>query len=224
MTDDSITIDVGPAPVPCSSPHELKARMLEDYTAKRGTFGLPTEPAAIERLVLHDLQLADAFRRDEGPPPERPTPTAEDVAKRRAKAQAAVAEQTAGQGQLTVGAAPTEWGPTLDLPPSIGLSERWMLAKGRIRRVMEGASLPIKHPDGSYDFRSMTATCNYPDGAYAFLSLWFSFDLRGLVQTRKHNPFFGLSHREASLKFVRLTEDICDASSSTSMGSWFVPK
>jgi hypothetical protein len=223
VNDDSITIDVGPAPVPCSSPHELKARMLEDYTRKAGTFGLPSEPAAIERLVLHDLRLADAFHRDEGPLPEKAAPSADDIAKRRAAAQAAVAEQTKGQGALTVGAAPTDWGPTLDLPASVGLSERWMLAKGRIRRVMEGASPPIKHPDGSYDFKSMTATCGYPDGAFEFLALWFSFDLRGLVQTRRHNPFFGLSHREASLKFVRLTEDICDRSTGTSMGSWFTP-
>lgn len=222
--DDSVTIDVGPAPVPCASPHELKARMLEDYTAKAGLPGMPREPEAIERLVLHDLHLADAFHRDEGPQTKGPTPTAQDFAANRAKANAAIAEQTNGKGSLHVGQAPTEWGPTLDLPRSVGMSERWMLAKGRLRRIMEGASPPIRHPDGSYDFKSMTATCGYPAGAYEFLSNWFSFDLRGLVQTRKHNPFFGLTHREASLKFVRLAEDICDRSTATSLGQWFVPK
>jgi hypothetical protein len=198
--------------------------MLEDYTAKAGTFGLPRDSQSIERLVLHDLNLYDAFKRDEAPQQKAPAPTQEDFAASRAKAKAAVAETTNGKGSLDVGGAPTEWGPTLDLPASVGLSERWMLAKGRIRRVMEGAGLPTKHGDGSMNFHAMTATCGYPAGAYEFLALWFSFDLRGLVQTRKHNPFFGLTHREASLKFVRLTEDICDRSSTTSMGSWFTPK
>jgi hypothetical protein len=198
--------------------------MLEDYTSKAGTFGLPSDPQAIERLVLHDLAIHEAFQREEGSSKKGPAPTQEDFAASRAKAAAAVAESTQGRGSLDVGHAPTEWGPTLDLPVSVGGSERWMLAKGRIRRVMEGASAPVRHPDGSYDFRSMTATCGYPIGAYEFLANWFSFDLRGLVQTRKHNPFFGLSHRDASLKFVRLTEDICDRSASTSMGPWFVPK
>jgi hypothetical protein len=222
VTDDSITVDVGPAPIPCSSPLELKARMMEDYTSKAGTFGLPKEPSEIERLVLHDLRLADAFRRDEGPVPERVAPSAEDIAKRRLAAQVAVAEQTGGNGALVMGAAPTEWGPTLDLPPSIAMSERWSLAKGRLVRIMDGASEPVRR-GGAYDFRAMTATCGYPAGAYAFLSLWFSFDLRGAVQTRRHNPFYGLSHRDASLKFVRLVEDICDQSTGTSMGSWFTP-
>lgn len=224
MIDDSITVDVGPAPVPCASPQELKARMLEDYTRKAGTFGLPSDSTEIERLVLSDLRLADAFRRDEGPAPERQAPSADDIAKSRAAAQARLAEKTKGQGSLSVGQQATDWGPTLNLPASVGASERWMLAKGRMRRVMDGASPPLRHPDGTYDFKSMTATCGYPAGAFAFLSLWFSFDLRGLVQTRRHNPFFGLSHRDASLKFVRMTEDICDASTGTSMGPWFTPK
>ncbi len=223
--DDSIQIPLPPPPVRITDPHVLKARMLEDYTSKAGTFGLPSDPLALERLVLLDLTLADNFTREEGPPVLGPAPTEDDRAKKRAAAQAQLAEDSDGTSKILAAQDhPREWGPTLNLPPSVGLSERWMLAKGRLDRIMDGAGEIRRYPDGSYDFRAMTATCGVPGLAYEFLALWFSFDLRDAVQTRRHNPFWDMSHRDASLKFVRLVEDICDRSSGTSMGPWFVPK
>lgn len=223
--DDSVTIDVGPAPVPCSSPHELKARMLEDYTNRAGLPGMPREPEAIERLVLHDLALADAFNREEGPQRKGPVPTQADYAAKRAKASAAVAEQTDGKGSLHVGGAPTEWGPTLDLPPEIENSEKWLLAKGRIARVMQGASPNVRRfPDGTLDLKGMTKDANYPAGAERYLSNWIDMDFRYAWITREYNRYYGMSHRDASLKFVADTMAICDSSTGTSMGTWFTPK
>lgn len=218
--NDSIEVARPSAPVPITDPHELKDRTLRDYTRNAGMLGMPSEPADIERLVLKDLQLAEAFRRDEGPAREAKKETAEERVDRHRREAKRIGEET---GTEVIHDRPSEWGPRLDLPVDIGQSEKWLLAKGRMVRVMEGASPPIRFPDGSLDFKSMTATCGYPRGAYRFLSNWFDLDCRNIVETAKHNPYFGMSHRDASLKFVADTMAICD-SSSGKFGPWFVPK
>lgn len=219
--NDSLDVARGPTLTPVIDPHELKDRTLRDYTRNAGVMGMPTDAADIERLVLADLQLADGFKRDEKPLREAKKESAEERAERHRR----TGEQIAGLTDATViyDQRPQEWGPRLDLPKDIGLSEKWMLAKGRMLRVMEGASLPIKHPDGTLDFKSMTATCGYPQGAYDYLSHWFSLDMRNVFETRNHNPYFGMSHRDASLKFVAETMNICDRSSGR-FGPWLVPK
>ncbi len=116
---------------------------------------------------------------------------------------------------------PREWGPTLDLPPEVENDPKWLHAKGRLRRISTGSGPPVRHPDGSYDFHAMTATCEYPAGAYQFLANWFSLDFRYVWETRKHNPFYGMPLREASLKFVRLAMNICDQSTGV-LGGWWV--
>lgn len=223
--DDSIELPLPPAPVPCSSPHELKARMLADYHGKAGAFGMPTDPLAIERLVVHDLNLVAGYKRDEAPLPAPTEPTAEERQAKRDRAQAQLAEDSQGKAViLPPSSKPRDMGPMLDLPPSVAFSERWLLARGRLNRIMEGAGPPQRHPDGTLDVRSMALTANYPRGAARFIEDWLSFDFRGVWQTRNHNPFYGMSHRDASLKFVARAMDICDSSTGTSMGQWFVPK
>jgi hypothetical protein len=173
--------------------------------------------------VMSDLGLSDAYEREEGPHVPAPVESAADRAERQKVDRDSIEHQT---GMRVVDQArPGGFVPALDLPPEIEQSEKWALARGRLARICEGAALtPTRHPDGSLNFRGMTSTCNYPAGAYDLLSHWFSFDLRYAWQTRKHNPFYGMSKRDASLKFVRLAMDVCDRSSSTSMGSWFTPK
>lgn len=224
--DDSIQIPAPPAPVPCKTPHELKDRMLADYHGKAGAFGMPTDPGEIERLVTRDLNLVAGFHRDEHlrPSEKSADEVSEEKRKKREIAQTTIAEKTEGAVKiLPPSAKPREWGPMLDLPPEVALSERWALAKGRLVRVMDGAGEPTRHADGTYDLLAMTRTCGFPEGAADFLSVWLSFDFRAVWQTRKHNPFYGMSHRDASLKFVRLVEDICDRSTCR-FGSWFTPK
>lgn len=222
--DDSISIPAPPPPVPCKTPHELKDRMIADYTSKAGLFGMPTDPTEIERLVTRDLNYVAGYHRDETPievKPKAADEIAEERREKRERAQARLDEDTEGKAKiLPPTARPRDWGPMLDLPPSVGASERWKLAKGRLTRIMNGASDPKRHPDGTYDLISMTRTCGYPEGAADFLAAWISFDFRGVWQTRNHNPFYGLSHRDASLKFVRVVEDICDRS-SVRFGNWF---
>jgi hypothetical protein len=208
------------APRPIVDPLALKERTVRDYTRNAGRPGMPSSAAAIEALAVADLNLSDAYLRDT-PKPMAPSPAAQAEAKReqRAKADALAKEQ---HGVDVTRGPVRDLGPQLDLPPEYGLSERWQHAKGRLLMIMTGASPPVRFADGTFDFRSMTSTCLAPDLAYRFLAHWFDFDLRGLPQTAKHNPYYGMSHRDASLKLARLVEDLCDESTKIpAFGNWW---
>ena len=182
--------------------------------------GMPADAAGIERLAKDDLRLADAYKRDTA---EGMAPTEAQRAAAKAASQAAAAEQAKADGvEITKGKA-RELGPQFDLPAEYGTSDRWRLAKGRLARIISGAGMPSRRVDGSFDFAAMTATCEIPALAYRYLCAWFNFDLRYLPQTARHNPFYGMSSRDASLKLAREVEDICDASSGR-LGPWQVPK
>jgi hypothetical protein len=199
--------------------------MLADYHGKAGIGGMPTEPQAIERLVMNDLALVSGYQRDERPLPAPRPVSAEDKQAKRDRAQAQLLEDSEGKSKiLNPSQTPRNWGPMLDLPPEVETSERWSLARGRLNRIMEGAGMPVRHMDGTLDPRTMAATANYPKGAERFITMWIDFDFRGVWQTRNYNPFYGMSKRDASLKFVAEVMNICDGSTGTSMGQWFVPK
>jgi hypothetical protein len=225
VNDDSLTIPAPPPLVPLTSAHDLKDRTMRDYTRNAGLPGMPSDPREIEKLVQADLQLAENFERAEGPSiveKQKPVESAEERAERMRVERFRLENLVNDPNTRVTRQAAQRLGPALDLPPELENSPKWAHALGRMRRVIEGASAPLRHPDGTPDFRSMTIGCGYPAGAYDWLSDWLSFDMREVWATRKHNPFFGMSRRDASLKFVARTMDICDRSSSTSMGGWWV--
>lgn len=197
---------------------------MRDYMRNAGLPGMPTDAREMEKLVMSDLGLAENYEREEGPALVPPTPKQEhpeEVAERQRlqdfKLNNLLPENTqiVRQVQQHVLA-------FLDLPKSILESEKWKLCRGRIFRIMEGASAAPRFADGRLDFRAMCSTCTYPRGAYELLSEMFSVELRYAAATERHNPYYGMTLRAASLKFVRRAMDICDRSSSTSMGNWYV--
>lgn len=204
---------------PITDPLELRDRTIRDYARNMGAAGMPSDVAGIERLAKADLELADGYNRDT---PAGIAPTEAQRAAARQAAKEAAAEQARADG-VEIQRKPRDLGPQFDLPPEYERSERWMLAKGRLARIISGAGLPARHPDGSFNFHAMTATCEVPHLAYRYLAAWCNFDLRYLPETARHNPFFMMSTREASLKLAREVEDICDASSGR-LGPWQVPK
>lgn len=205
---------------PVKDPHELRDRTIRDYTRSMGAPGMPSTAEGIERLALADLALGDAYNRDA---PTGFAPTAEQRAAAKAERDAAQASEMRARGIELTRSKPRDLGPQLDIPPSIGLSDRWMHAKGRLSAILRGAGPPRRFPSGAFDFRSMTSTCECPDLAYRFLAAWFDFDLRHVPETARHNPFYGMAHRDASLKLVRVVEDLCDKSTGR-LGPWWVPK
>ena len=204
---------------PITDPLELRDRTIRDYTRNMGAAGMPADAAGIERLAKADLQLADAYKRDE-PVGMAPSEASRIAAREAARA---AAEAKAREDGIEIKREARDLGPQFDLPPEYGNSERWRLAKGRMARIVAGAGAPLRHPDGSFDFRAMTSTCEIPHLAYRYLCAWFNFDFRYIPETARHNPFFMMPKREASMKLAREVEDICDTSSGR-LGPWFVPK
>lgn len=205
---------------PITDPLALKERTVRDYTHSMGGPGVSS--VDIEALAVADLNLADAFKRDEVP---RTMPTPEQRAADKAARDAAIEAELAKDGLTLTRNAPRELGPQFDLPPEYGLSERWQAAKGRLMRILAGCGEPTRLPSGAYDFRAMTATAECPGLAYTFLCHWFDFDLRYEPKTARHNPYFMMSHRDASLKLARLVEDLCDQSTGIpGLGAWRTEK
>ena len=103
-----------------------------------------------------------------------------------------------------------------DRPQNV--SERWGYATMRITRILEGAG------------RAATIEASVKDAQIPALAKKFA-DLWGWFQTFggpppplgrvDPNPFRGLSPKDASRKFMRLVEDICDQSTGV-LGSWYV--
>lgn len=221
---DSLEIAAPPELVPLKSAQELKDRTMRDYMRNAGLPGMPSDPREIERLVNADLNLADNYEREEGPPEVKPEESREEQAENRRLKDFKLNNLLPDNTQIVRNVQSQVFSDFLDLPPEIENSEKWRLARGRMVRIMEGASAAPRTADGRLDFRAMTSTCNYPRGAYELISDMFSFEYRYEYITRKHNPFFGMSKRDASLQFVARAMNICDRSTGTSMGQWFVPK
>ena len=199
---------------------QLRERTIRDYARNMGAPGMPSTIEEIERLAVADLVLSDAVTRDA---PAHIPPTAAQVAEAKVARRQTLAEEQRAKGVELTNEAPRELGPQFDLPPEFGTSDRWGHAKGRLAAIVAGAGAPKRFASGAFDFRSMTSTCACPDLAYRFLAAWCDFDLRYVAQTAKHNPFFGMSSRDASLKLARVVEDLCDASTGR-LGQWWVPK
>lgn len=221
MTDDSVQIAAPPPLVPLKTAHELKDRTMRDYMRNAGLPGMPSDPVEIEKLVVSDLNLAANYDRDEGPPPAPVEKSAEERAEERRLEDFRLNSQLPSNTQI-VRQVQQHVTSFLDLPKSIANSEKWRLCKGRMFRIMEGACAAPRFPDGRLDFRAMVSTCTWPAGAYDLLSEMFSFELRFAEATARHNPYFRMSAREASKKFVRRAMDICDRSTGTVMGNWYV--
>lgn len=220
MTDEgATTFDPIRASVPLSDPRAAKDQLLRGWKPLEGQFGLPSGGDALERLATHDLLVHDAVKRDDGSAPRVNPESPEDRRARQAEFAARAAEQS---GVVVAHQAPRfAIVPVLDLPPHL-VSPRWPYALGRLARILEGAT-PTFTADGAIDWRATTATCGHPRLAYAYMDLRMYFDFRLVPQTQRHNPFWGMSARDAGLKFQAEVENICDRSTGT-MHQWWVPK
>jgi hypothetical protein len=97
------------------------------------------------------------------------------------------------------------------------ISERWGYAVARINRILEGAAR-------ANNIKAAANGAEYPELATRFAELWSYYLTRTKSPPSKgsdHNPFRRLSDRDASRKFIRMTEDICDASTGK-LGAWYV--
>lgn len=219
MTEDATTFAPIPESRPLKDPRAAKDQLLRGWSALKGTMGLPSDGEALERLAIHDLTIHDAVKRDDPAPMPLNPESPEDRAARQAEFARTQAEERGAI--ITHAPRGPQLIPILDLPPHL-VSARWPFALGRLKRILEGAT-PAFTADGNIDWRATCSTCGDPKRAYEYMELKSWFDFRLVPQTRRHNPFHGMSSRDAGLKFQAEVENLCDRSSGR-LGPWWVPK
>ncbi len=203
----SVTVQVR-RPDPVTDPRDLKAIAMAEYRTKLARAGRVVSEAALERFVVQELNLVDAFGRLSRPAP--PTPKQKG---RRTRRQS-VKDRAAEKGLRLLD------GPrSFDLHPATRMARaidaKVQAATARIARILEN--------DGSTkvaDVDKAIAATAVPKLAREFIELWFHYQLRH--RASRFNPFAGLNAADASRKFLRGVFDICDKSTGIPwLGHWW---
>jgi hypothetical protein len=198
-----------------ADPVALKDATVRDYKRWSETMGIAAPSTAqLEQQAIRDLLIVDAYRSGVDAVRSR----ARAPRARRAEAKLDHWSATGGDGGRLVAPQGQRYRPRILYQAAHRVSERWAYACARIFRLLEGASI-------HKDIRMVASTAAHPKLALRFLELWANYLMRGPLQLRKakHNPFDGLSDKDASRKFERMVYDICDASHGFN-GPWWVPK
>lgn len=200
------------------TPRQMYERLVQSYMFSYAAQGKAVEVRDVERQVTEELQIVDAARRngeltgggqrDTSPSVIRPD------------------ELAAAQAQtgtvLTVDRDPELRGAAHRYRPNalhrnpMAVSARWGAAVARIGRILEGAA--------GGTLVDATKNAQIPALAKKWVEVYGFYMTRarapafGVVD---HNPFRGMSDRDASRAFMRAVEDICDKSTGV-LGSWYV--
>lgn len=193
---------------------ELREAMVRDY--KRGYLmaGMRESEAksVAEARAIAELAIVDAARAN-GDIVEN---SAKRPKERPADRPDVVAQQFAREGLARPSGETLRFRSFHARPQSV--SERWGYAVARVRRILEGSG-------GASTFEQGTKNATMPKLAKEFSDLygyWLTmFAPPPPMGTVDPNPFRGLSAKDASRKFIRLVEDICDRSTGV-LGSWYV--
>lgn len=194
---------------PIASPLELRDATVRDYTRAARRIGLEPDVEAIARLAQADLTLVDAYEREvkRSPAPAAPR-------QRARPRQSALEKAQQEQGVKVVQDHATRDRPHVLYAKAHMVSQRWSHATARIARILQGVT-------ASSDISQSLQDAVAPKLAKEFAELYIHFQLRG--RQSKHNPFRGLSARDAARMFVRKVEDICDRSTGIpGLGPWWV--
>jgi hypothetical protein len=199
-----------------TTPQDLRATLVKSYLTSYQRAGIKKTEAEVEREVVSDMQIVDAARaRGEisgGPtfapgqavvadPPERDP----------------VLVQYAESNKLTIG----RRGRTLRFRSlhtnPMTISARWGAAVARIARILEGCAK-------STSLVAAVEGAELGQLATEYFEVYSNYPRRHQPPPpsgNDRNPFRGLSDKDASRKFMRLVEDICDRSTGK-LGSWYV--
>lgn len=190
------------------SPQEYRAAMTASYRASYDRAGIVASDREVEALVLADLHLVDAARAagdlNRPPGPDAPIARAD-----RASADIIAAAERETGTELRTGGETVRFAVTHGNP--MEMSSRWGAAVARIQLILEHAGRGA----------TIGAAVDHATRAKEFAETWSHFMTRAgaAPSGRDHNPFRGMSDRDASRAFMRAVEDICDRSTGE-FGSW----
>lgn len=201
---------------PLLTPQEIREATIRDYTRAAERAGVTVDARAIERQAVADCNTADRYNA------ANPAPSAAQVSKVRA---AEKAKRAARRASVYADAGLEVVAPMQSTPQIVRTAHlpcetdtRWMLARGRAKRIMEGTAA---HSDPFV----ATRTATVPDLAYRLMRIYADFATRNIPRRPgdEANPFANLKPGDTARVLQRLVEDVCDASSGR-LGPWFVPK
>lgn len=194
--------------VPLTDPLEIRDATVRDYVRNAVRMGYRPDVEAISRLAVADLILVDNAKREA----KRAAPAANtNKAKRKREDVLAKAQQETGV-TIRAGGAKRTSASILNVPAHMA-NARWTYACARIMRILQGTTKKGSLEDAVKDAQIPALAREYADLYINY------FLLRNRID--KNNPFLGLNDRDASRKFMRLVENICDRSTGV-LGGWFV--
>lgn len=192
------------------TPTELREATERDYRASFARAGYALTDEQIRRIAMSDLEMVDSARAAGDLASQRPaTPAPIARPNNVAKAHEAAGTHEANGRTLKFR--------SLDANPQT-LGARWGAAVARLARIMEGAGRAATL-HGAVSNATVPRLAREWMNAYGY---WLTRSAppptRGRVD---HNPFRGMSDKDASKKLIRIGEDICDRSTGV-LGSWYV--
>jgi len=181
------------------SPYERRERIVASYMAGFQAQGIAADPLAVERMVVSDMQLVDHAQ--PAPAKAKRARSSEPKPPRRAR--------HANPAGAAVRSRITDGDPLL-------VSAKWGGAVRRFGQILQthgkASSIVLAIADAEVESLAKQAA-----------EVWGFYMTRGRPPPPgiDHNPFRGMSTKDASLKLMRLVEDICDRSTGR-MGPWWV--
>lgn len=198
------------------TPQEIRARMAAGYKEAYRKAGIAASDRELEQLAAADCELVDAARAagelSAGPRPDAPAQL--DPTRQRPDP----VQQACHSAGVRLGGVgrPTRFRALHGDPMLIGA--RWGAAVARIQQILERVA---RAPT----LERAIAGAEYPRLAKEFGELWSYYMTRDALPPPNgrvdHNVFRGMSDKDASKKFIRLVEDICDRSTAA-LGPWWV--
>lgn len=193
--------------VPLTNPRDVREATVRDYVRNAARAGIDVPSSSLERLAIHDCQMADAYMTrgvDLSPPVKKRAP------------RKGIAELVRPKDDIDLAMKAPLPVAKRERPMTYadftGISARWPYAMGRLKRILAGAQ-------GNKDPLLVAMSCELPDLAVEVLRLQRNYLMR--ARDSRHNPFRDLNEIDARRALVRAVEDICDRSSGR-LGPWWV--
>ena len=184
----------------------LKDATVRDYRRAFERSGQSVDSAALDRLAVADLTLADNFEHV-GTPKAKP---ARDKATERKTLEQ---EAQASGASIVTGQMIKREIASLHAKPIPG--SKWSYAMGRLARILARPNLPSRRP---------WEDCEIPRLAKRVYELKAFVLFRHMEKVGDQvNPLFGLNARDFERKFRAMTIQICDESTGR-LGTWWTPK
>ena len=210
---------------PVTDPLVLRDKTMESYAHNVRRQGVEPDMEYIRALAEADLGMVENYDRSIAgkvqPKAEAaPTPTER-------KRDDDPVSTYAKENNLRIHVRDAPDGVTCDSAlkmPYSAAADRWTHAQGRIMQILEpqgviDSSMEMK--DVPTRLEAMWKNAKVPQLARMVLEIFSWANMSG----KKHrlNPFYGLGPRDMQRKYVRMIEDVCDASTGIpTLGPWYI--